>query len=388
MDALKSALKNQNSVIYNSTNLQTIKKYVKKNGIAVTDNEIKRIIDISRFGDVKYKNKGSQRIAETGKEFVQRFRFMSNLQSDSAVLSKSRKYGTASRYILVVLCQLSRILFLRSCHSLKFEVQKRAWESIFKEMLLIYPKAKVSSIIHDGGSEVSFWLKKWFKEKQIKSYTVRRRLFRLSKGASSVESAIRRMRNNLEKVMLMEKSGKTFVEKLKLVQDMCNNQILNSIGMSPLEALTQDPAFIAMYSRSKKLKQRKYLIDEMVNGGEKTLKKYDIVKIIKNQSKEFASTRKESYGFLSPCFIIIDIVNDRDLKRYRLGNLFTFVTLPGTYGLAELKLCNYDYVTACSIEERNVVKFIKVTGDLLIYKVASCERDFIALKSLKNDVTV
>lgn len=387
MEEIKKALTDKNSVIYNSTNWKTVKNYARRNGIIVNDEEIKKIIEVSKVGDVKYKNFGSKKIAETGKEFVQRFRFMSTLQSDSAVLSKTRKYGTASRYVLVVLCQLSRFLFLRSCYSLKYEVQKKAWESIFKEMLEVYPKAKVSTIIHDGGPD-QISLKKWFEERKIKSNTVRRRLYRFSKGASNVESAIRRMRNNLEKVTMMKNNGKSFVEKLKIVQDMCNNQVLESIGMSPFNALTQDPAFIAMYSRSEKIKKRKYLRDEMYNGNKNELREFDIVKIIKNQSKDFQSTRKESYGYFSPCFLVIEVLKDRDVKRYRLGNLFTFVTLPGTYGRAELKLCKFDYVTACTKEERNIVKVVKYIGSSVVYKIASCERDFVASKTLIDNVSL
>ena len=70
---------------------------------------------------------------------------------------------------------------------------------------------------------------------------------------------------------------------------------------------------------------------------------------------------------------------------YELANLFTFVKLPGSYSINELRLSNIDYVTACSKEEKELVTILKVKDGIVSYNIAASDRVFEASKTLLND---
>ena len=156
-----------------------------------------------------------------------------------------------------------------------------------------------------------------------------------------------------------------------------------SIGMTAIEALTHEPMYIAMKSSSSRYNRRRYLREELLNKFE--IKLFSVVQIIKNQSKEFSGSNKESYDFLSPCFIVVNVKREREIKTYELANLFTLVKLPGSYSMNELRISNIDYVTACSKEEKELVSVLKVKNDIVSYTVAASDRVFEASKSILND---
>ena len=381
MEEIKRAINDDNCEIYNSTNVKEILSYARKKGINVTTKDLKKHLEKTAVGDVRYKNSGNARIRQTGKEFVMRSRFFSTLLADSMILSSKYSYRTSAKYILVVLCSLSRFVFLRSCFSLRHEFQKQAWTSIFKEMKEVKDNFEVSQVIFDGGSEFGMELQKWLKNsKGIKSNTVKRRPYRFSKGVGGVESAIRRIRNNLQKEMAKKNKGIGFKDILAKVQKTCNSQVLSSIRMSPKDALTQDPNYMAMLSSTIRYKRNKYLREEIKNNVE--IDVMTVVQILKNQSKEFSGSRKESYGWLSPFFIVVDILRDREIKRYKLANMWTFIPLMGTYSAAEIKVSSLSYVEACEKEEKKINSIVSVKKDIVLFNIYACDRTFVGNKSI------
>ena len=140
-------------------------------------------------------------------------------------LSKKRKYGSTSPYVLVVLDQLSRYLFLEIPSSLKFVHQQAAWKRIFERLKTVYPAAIVSVVCSDNGPEFGFSLKSWFQSMDIKMNKVKLRPYRLSRGSPYAEAAIRRIRFNLEKQMKNKKKTQSFGDVLRIVENISNNQI-------------------------------------------------------------------------------------------------------------------------------------------------------------------
>ena len=114
----------------------------------------------------------------------------------------------------------------------------------------------------------------------------------------------------------------------------------------------------------------------------KEIEKFTIVRVKKFQEKMFTSTRKESYRFESPCFMVLDVVRDRPLPSYKLCDLFTLSELPGLYSSGELSLTKLSYLDACNLEQKNIVNVIKVKNGIVRYTVASTDRVFVAGKSL------
>ena len=379
MDQLKTALEDKSSPIYNSSNWREIKDFLWQRGFPIEKKTIINYLEKQRHSLVKYKNEGSQKISEMSKPFVMRHQFFSILHADTMVLSKKRRYGSLSPYVLVCICQLSRYIHLEPCKSLKFKSQKRAWEKIFLRIEKAYPGAKVSNVITDNGPENKGKLRSWFNSLSIKLNNVKLRPFRLSLGSGVAESCIRRVRIAMEKVM-NKSSSQPFSETIQLVEQMCNNQYLSSIKMSAIVALQHTPMYVAMMSETVRQKRRKLLRKELIE--QKELKQFAIVCVKKFQQKLFTSTRKESYGHQSPCFMISRTLKDRPILRYKLKNLFTLIELPGTYSRAELVLLKMNYVEACAFEERNIEKVVDVKGNIVSYNVVCSDRLFTASKGL------
>ena len=379
-ESIKRAIGNESSPVYQSTNPQEISDYLLQKGIDVGKEEIKNYLEKEVVSTVKYKNQGLQKIAQVSKSFVQRGKFFATCHADTMVLSASRNYKTKKKYLLLCICQLSRYLFLEPTSSLKYAYQKRAWEKIFERMKTVFPSAKVSTLVTDAGIEFSLRLKAWLDSLDIKLNVVARRPFRLSRGASVCEAAIKRVRFNLEKQMLLKSQNQSYEETLRKVEFVCNNQYLSSIEMSAVTALQHEPMYIVMKSETMKLKKRKYLRQALI--GMKEIEKFTIVRVKKFQEKMFTSTRKESYGFESPCFMVLDVVRDRPLPSYKLCDLFTLSELPGLYSSEELSLTKLSYLDACNLEQKNIVNVIKVKNGIVRYTVASTDRVFVAGKSL------
>ena len=83
-------------------------------------------------------------------------------------------------------------------------------------------------------------------------------------------------------------------EVVSLVEQMCNNDILSSISMSPNEALNHRPLEIMLLVQSIRKKKRKILREQIRNQYKNVLALGTVVRIIKKQSKEFSSVKKES----------------------------------------------------------------------------------------------
>ena len=377
MEPISKAINNHLSPVYNSTNWKEIKDYLSQQGVVVSKKQIIRYLEKQQISSVKYKNEGLQKISAFSKPYVMRSRFFSVLHCDTFFLSKKRKYKAKSSNVLVVICQLSRFLFLENPLSMKFVHQKPAWENIFAKVKGVYPEAKISVVVSDQGIEFGLKLRSWFKSLGIKLNNVNRRPFRLSRGSPYAESCIRRVRANLEKEIIRNSERQKFPEILQNTENVCNNQLLSSIGMSASVALQHKPDFIAMKSETLKQKRKKYLKKD---SGKISI--FSIVKIKKFQEKEFKSVRKESYGVLSPCFMVWTILKDRPLPSYRLANLFTLSILPGSYSREELVLTQLSYLDACKLEERNITKIVKKKDNLVEYSIAACDRIFVAHKDL------
>ena len=384
MDAsleLKKAWKNPKTRIYLSKNVDEIDNYLKQHGFKLERKEIRRFLDLEKTDVVSYKNYGKREIAETSKSFVQRESFFANVHADLMVLSKKRKYGTSNQFILVVVDQLSRWIFLRSCRTTKFVSQKQAWDSIFKSLCDMGKNYSIEACFHDGGVEFcSLEFKRYLKEKNVRDNLIRRRAFRLSKNSPYAESAIRRVRHNLEKVMIEKVKWESFDQLLKKVENMCNKQVLSSIGMSAKEALHHEPGYVVLVSESKKLKREKYRRKLMNNNVEISLK--SVVKIKKNVDKEFSSVSKESYGHLSHMFVVTGVDKSRAIWYYTVANLFTLEPLKGSFSRAELLLIDIDFVEACEKESRNLRNVVSVQNGIVQYNVHYNDIVFEANESL------
>ena len=384
MDAsleLKKAWKNSKSKIYLSKNVDEIQNYLKQNGMKLGKDEIKHLLNLQKSDGVNYKNYGKRDISETSKSFVQREAFFANVHVDLMVLSKTRVYGSNSRLILVVVDQLSRWVFLRLCKTAKFVSQKIAWDSIFKSLCDMGKNYAIERCYHDGGPEfTSDQWKAYMRDKNVRDNLIRRRAFRLSKNSPYAESAIRRVRHNLEKVVIEKKKSESFHDLLKRVENMCNKQVLSSTGMSAMDALNHDPGYVVLVSESKKLKREKFRRKETNNNVKIPLK--SVVKIKKNADKQFSSVAKESYGHLSQMFVVVGVDKSRPIWYYSIANLFSLEALSGSFSRAELVVINVDFIEACDKESRNVRKIIKIQDGLVEYNVQYNDIVFVANDSL------
>ena len=382
---LKKSWVNEKSGIYLNKNWRDIQSFMETRGITLSENEIKRFLNLQKTSEINYKNYGKQKIAELGKSFLQREKFFANLHADCMVLSKARKYGTKNSLILIVIDQLSRWMFLRSCYTTKFRYLKKAWDDIFERLKEMGYESSVEVIFHDGGPDfenVNF--KTYIQQKNIRNNLIRRRPYRLSKNSPYAESAIRRCRIHLEENMKMKKKGDDFNAILRRTERQCNNETLTSIGMSASEALRHEPQYMMLLSESKKLKKRKYLRKELVD--QKELPLGSVVRIKKFLDKEFKSTAKESYGHLSRLLVVKETVKDREIWTYKVADIFTLECISGSFSCAELKCVNLSYVEACEKESLNVRKIIGTENGIIQYQTEYNDVKFCANESLVSDV--
>ena len=82
--------------------------------------------------------------------------------------------------------------------------------------------------------------------------------------------------------------------------------------------------------------------------------------------KEFSA--KESYGRLSPYYIVTCIENDRDVNYYRLSDIFTFKELSASYSEAEFKKMNIGLFEAIENEQKRVKKIVNYVENDVIYE--------------------
>ena len=178
--------------------------------------------------------------------------------------------------------------------------------------------------------------------------------------------------------MIKKTKAQPFSEVLRIVENISNNQYLSSLKMSATAALQHKPDYIAMLSSSVRYKRKNYL----GNAKEPELNLFCVVRIKKFLEKQFTSSKKESYGFLSPCFMVSSIIKDRPIASYKLANLFTLTTLPGTYRRQELSVANLSYLAACQLEEKSILKVINLKNNFVEYSVQATDRLFVATKGI------
>ena len=380
---LKKAWIDKRSSIYLSKNWKEIKEYLFERGMEMSKEEIKKFLALQKTSDLQYKNYGKYEIASLGKPFVQRAKFFANMHCDSMILSKKRKYRTKKSVILVLIDQLSRFIMLEPCLSTNWVSQEKAWENVFKKLENMgYPNA-ISVIHHDSGVEYeNRGFKALMERKGIKNNVIRRRPYRLSKGSPYAESAIRRVRMNLERIMRMG-SGDNFDDVLARTEMRCNKEQLSSLKMSAEDALTHDANYILLVSESLRWRRNKPLRKHVAN--QREIKRKTVVRIRRFMDKEFHSVSKESYGHLSKVFVVKSIDKSHAIWTYRVADLFTLKCIDGSYSMAELQTLNISYVDACHKESLNVKKIIGVENGSVNYEVEYSDITFCANESLVLD---
>ena len=378
-ESISHAIEDANSPVHGSTQWKPIKKYLQQTGKTFTKDDILRVLERKQIHDVKYNNRSEKKIAQVSKSHLQTGSFFSILQSDVLILSKKRRYNTRNAYILGVLCTLSRYLFLESLPSLKFDDHKRAWDRIFERMKAIKPNVQISMIVTDAGSNyVSSDFKSYLAEKNIKLNIVKVRRFRGSHGAPAMESAWRRVRNNLEKVRLMHLGKKPFKETLLKVEKMCNSDFLSSIKMTATDGIAHDPMYLLLRSESERLKRRKQSFKK-----EEVVPMYTVVQIKINKQKQFSN--KESYGVFSDYLIIVGFKFSRYVCDYKVSSLFNFTPIDGSFTRAEMLFPKISFVDACLKQQAKVDSVIRKDSDLVFYRIANSTREFVARNTLINN---
>ena len=188
MELLKRALNDPDSPIYNSNNKRQIKKYLRRVGTQLSEHEIKEALESEISNEVTFNNERSSKIKQVSKPHLLRPKFFSILQSDVLILTSrenNRSYGTKNKYVLCVICVLSKWIFLESLPSLKFEPHKAAWIRIFARMKTVLNDAEPSLLITDAGSNyVSEKFRQFLKSVKVKLNIVKRRAYRGSTKAA------------------------------------------------------------------------------------------------------------------------------------------------------------------------------------------------------------
>ena len=369
------------SPIYLSKNWKEINKYCERNNINLSKNRILKFLENRKSSGIRYDDSNSHKIAQTGKAFVLRGKFFSQLHGDHLMLSKKFSYGSSLRNVMIIICALSRYILVEPLHSLKYDKVKKAFSLIMERIKQIYPDFNGGTFFSDGGSE---WISANFysllKSYNLKSNVVGVRPFRESKGSTVAEASIRRFRMNLETVF-SEKKQLSFREKLQAAEKACNEKT-NVLGISAKEALNSRPMDILMLSNSIRLRRRKYLRKELEN--QSVISLGTIVRVRLYVDKKFKSSVKESYSRFSPYYVVTDIDKTRDVYTYGVSDIFTFVPLSAMYSKAELKICDIDLFNACSKEEINISKVIKYDKELVYYKSYYLDHEFCAQKSIMS----
>jgi hypothetical protein len=353
--------------IYLTQNWKRIKQYLYQHGASLSRAEIKKFLEAQKTSNILYKNEGIRKLRETSKSFLRRSRYFAMLQGDLLFLSKSRSYGTQKPYILATICILSRYVFIEGCKTKQFVSMEKAMSKIIQRIKMIHPAYSGGDFLTDGGGEFGSELfKSFFRQHNITHRVAARRDYRGSTGAAVVETTNRRIRQQLEKVMV-EQTDLSFEEKLKLVEKQLNLEILDCIGMSATEAFNVSPLQILMITQDKHLRKRKYLRQEISSQGLHEIKVGCVVRVKINQEKDLI--KKESYGSLSPYFVVISLNKSQQVWTYKIANLLTLYQLNGNYTYNELKVVNISYFSAVRKVENDIKKKIKISGDLAFFRI-------------------
>lgn len=360
---LKELLKNKNSPLFLSKNINRIKRYLYENGIHIEKRAIKGILASVKSNSQITNNSSRRKTAEIGKIFETSQQFGRILHSDILVLSKLRKYRTNKYLILTLVDGLSNYILLDLLSNNKAETVINSLNGMIERTAWL-PKGK-KTIITDMAREYRGNVaKNWAKLNNVKFSMVRYRLYRKSKGSTPAERANRRIRKVLES-LVTEKGDMNFDALIKLCERTLNNEFQPILKMSALSTVkTQDPRYVSLLKISTKFSKRKYLRNEAFNV--KPIALYSIVRIKRFKDKELIS--KESYGMYSESLFLIIAVEESNLVNYyRLGTLFKLEPLGKcTYSSAELLLTDLSYSKACYIQSTENMKVIRKLGNGLI----------------------
>ena len=385
LKVLERAWNDKNGDIYLNRNVDSIKQHLFELGVKLDSKTIKEYLEKQRSSDVTYKNQSLRRLKETSKAHLPRSAFFAKLQADLMFLKKGKNnYGTSKKYLVVVICTLSKYVFLEATSTKTFLSQMKAMTRILTRIKAIRKDYPGGDLTSDMGGEFSSHLFRDFMQKNgITVRLVRKRPFRSSYGAAAVEAANRRVRNNLEKVM-SENPRLNFEDKLQMCADMCNDQHLSSIGMTARQALDHSALRIAMISEDKRLRRSKYLREEIVSQKTREILPGTVVCVKLNQEKHFASTVKESYGTLSPYVVVISVDKSQQVYTYKVANLITLHAFSGNYTYNELKVVDISYFSALKKVELNVKRKIKVFNGLAIFEIHYFDFKLCANESILN----
>ena len=360
---LLRAWQDKNSPIYHSKKLKDLYDFSSRNDLNLNKKEIKRFLELRNSADVTYEHGNQKKISELSKSFVLRGKYFSQLHGDIMHLSKKFAYGSKLKYILLIVCALSKMTFVEPIYALKFEFMEKAFEVILKR-IKEYVDFKEATFFSDGAQEfVNNNWRRLLKSHNIKLNIIGTRAYRLSIGSPLAESRIRHYRQSLE-TQYAEGLKMPFREMLRSAEHSLNNKS-TMIGLTPMEIVNHHrPMEILSMTMSKRLKNRPYLrkrlkFEREINVGQ-------VVRVRLMVKKQFSA--KESYGRLSPFYVVTRIEKDRDMNYYRLSDIFTFKELSSSYSEAELKKVDLGLFEAIEKEQKRVKKIVNYVENDVVYE--------------------
>ena len=382
MEKLSRLWSDSTSIIYHNKNVRYIDEFCKQNGINVTVKDIKRFLEKSESGNLKYEKVNNKRISEENKGFTTRGRFFSQLHADTIHLSRKMSYSTNLKYLLLVTSQLTRYVLVEGLFDLKFKSMEKAFISIFERIKKIYPNFSSFVVLADGGGEMSSGrLSRLVSSYKGRMNIIATRPYRGTKGSGVAERQVRNFRMALQ-LQVAENKRIPFKKMLSNAEKSLNRKKSSALGQSPEDALTARPQDLVMLSRSKMIKRRPYLQKALMD--KQQLPIGTIVRIHMMVQKRFAAEVKESYSDqrLSPFFVITNYDRSREIVYYILSDIFLFERLPGTFSNAELDVSHIDLFEAIAKEERRIKQIISYNGDMVIYKSYYKDYQFIANRKI------
>ena len=127
LKVLERAWNDKNGDIYLNRNVDSIKQHLFELGVKLDSKTIKEYLEKQRSSDVTYKNQSLRRLKETSKAHLPRSAFFAKLQADLMFLKKGKNnYGTSKKYLVVVICTLSKYVFLEATSTKTFLSQMKA----------------------------------------------------------------------------------------------------------------------------------------------------------------------------------------------------------------------------------------------------------------------
>ena len=379
-DILASALNDKKSPLFLSKNIKRIGKFLKKKGFDINEKTIKAFLAEKKSAPLVTKNKSERKISELSRPFIGPQEFFRLCHCDLIVLSKHRAYGSSEKYLLVFVDGLSNFTYLEACNSTKSKDIIAAFERIFARSE--YLPDKLKTLVCDKGVEfISNNIKAFFESHGVELSYVNKRLDRLSRGSTVVESANRTVRMKLE-TYIADFGVAPLAEMLKNVENSLNSEGRKMFNnFSSKEMLFHDPKYVSMLKASNRMKSRKYLrkhVEKPV-----TLPIFSIVRITKNVSKEKLGN-KESYGSLSSSMYIVLSKKDHDfVTYYELGDLYTLKPVStATFAYHELVKMDISYHKARYVDCINTGSVVKVYDDKVEFKPNHCPYVYIGNKNM------